>query len=472
MQNVKSFINLLGENYYLDFIIDPNILEVDYDKHNILVRYQDKNYYELPADDIQIRQNEIIKNCKILFDNSLTDIFFEISKKDNASIEIFLNFNIEAVKMKLSILKNDFYIDDKKSRYYSVLYDNYDNQYLETLYSNRNSTVNYDINFEFKKIVNRINQTDNLESIFFFESQYFFDLLYYRSLQLSILPFKLFQIGQHFILKLNKMKLLNKVEIKHQINMQKESSHQLFKDQYLKIFCEQISNERVIKETCFDLVYESIVHYVPYLETEIIENILFLNNDKKDDYLNYAIDKIKKTPFFDKDKYNIDKWLKKYDATIEEFPKFRNEELEHWLNSYYKEYYGTFKDREFILDIQIDFYCYAAMIVSNKMIDFLDSKKSNTTKMTDKIEKTETENPNRLSVNQAVIFLDKLGVFNTTMFENVSNVKKAKLVSQLLGRNDKNIKTAIEKLELKQKDITNGYQKDLDKIQQLLNNLE
>jgi hypothetical protein len=122
-----------------------------------------------------------------------------------------------------------------------------------------------------------------------------------------------------------------------------------FKDEYLNVFCKEISDERIIKESCFDLVYEGIVHYVPYLETEIIENLLLLSNDKKDDYLNYAIDKIKKTPFVGNDKINIDKWLKKYNVSIDEFPKFSNKELSHWLNRYYNGYSETPNDLDFIL---------------------------------------------------------------------------------------------------------------------------
>ena len=244
-----------------------------------------------------------------------------------------------------------------------------------------------------------------------------------------------------------------------------------FKDEYLTIFCKEISDERAVKECCFDLVYEGIVHYVPYLETEIIENLLLLGNDKRNDYLNFAIDKIKKTPFVDKEKINIDKWLKKYNVSINEFPTFSNEELKHWLNRYYNGYSETPHDLDFILDIQIDFYCYGAMIEANKMIDFLESKIINATSKS--IDNTsETENTIQLTVNQAIILLDKLGVFSDDTFENKPNTKKAKLISLLLGKNEKNVKTAIEKLELKKSELGAGYQRDLDKVQQLLNNLE
>lgn len=162
----------------------------------------------------------------------------------------------------------------------------------------------------------------------------------------------------------------------------KESTHinKPFKDEYLKVFCKEINNERVIKETCFSLIYETITHYVPYFENEVMENLLLLNTDKKDDYLNFAIDTIRKTEFSDCDEKVIEKWLNKYNSTVEEFPNFKNEDLIHWLKRYYNGYADSPTDYDYILDIQIDFYCYAAGLEAQKMISFLESKKSNVSK--------------------------------------------------------------------------------------------
>ena len=161
----------------------------------------------------------------------------------------------------------------------------------------------------------------------------------------------------------------------------KESTHinKPFKDEYLKVFCKEINNERVIKETCFSLIYDSIIHYIPYFENEVMENLLLLNTDKKDDYLNFAIDTIKKTQFSDCDEKVIEKWLNKYNSSTSEFPNFENKELKHWLNRYYNGYADDPKDYDYILDIQIDFYCYAAGLEAQKMISFLESKKSTST---------------------------------------------------------------------------------------------
>lgn len=473
MQNVTNFINLLGENYYLDFIIQPYAEEVDYEKHFVLVHYQDKKYYEQTHEYIQVKQNEIINDIKSLFQKSISDIYLEVSKRKNEEIEKFLNFNIEAVKVKLNMLKNDFYIENDKSRYCAILYDDADTQTLETFYSKRDysSTTT---NVEIKSVIQKLN-SDNIKNVLPTNgSDYFLEFHYQRFKLLCFLPFKLFHIGNKFIVELNKIKQMNMSGIKHQNVLNETNLNKVFKDQYLNAFCKEISNESDIYQSTFIQCYDfGIKNFTEFLKSEITENLLILPSEKINPYLDFLEDKIKKTPYFDIDNNAIDRWISMYNLENFAFPFIENKEVKKLISMSVNFHQLTEDDRTLMEDIQIDFYCYAAMIEGNKMIDFLESKKSNTAKMTSKIEKSdEKENANQLSVNQAVILLDKLGIFNTSTFENVSNVKKAKLISQLLGKNDKNIKTSIEKLELKQKDISNGYQRDLDKIQQLLDNLE
>lgn len=82
------------------------------------------------------------------------------------------------------------------------------------------------------------------------------------------------------------------------------------------------------------------------------------------------------------------------------------------------------------------------------------------------------DNSKQLSVNQIVILLDKLGFFSLDSLEDLPNTKKANLISQIIGKNEKNIKTAIERLELKPSELGSGYQNDIDKIQRILDKLE
>ena len=152
----------------------------------------------------------------------------------------------------------------------------------------------------------------------------------------------------------------------------------VFKEEYLITFCKEISDERVIRETSFMSSYElGITHFTPYLESEIIENLLILPNDKKDDYINFVMDKISKTPYASLPENFIDRWLVSYDSDISEFPYFSNKELSDLLNKNYKGYYMDPHEQILIEDIQIDFFCYASMLEVKKMIDFLESKKTN-----------------------------------------------------------------------------------------------
>ena len=247
-----------------------------------------------------------------------------------------------------------------------------------------------------------------------------------------------------------------------------------FKDDFLNAFIKEISNEREVYQTSFIQCYNfGIKAYSDHLKSEITENLLTLPADKINPYLDFVQDKIASTPYFTTNPNSIDKWIAKYNTTTLEFPFLENKEINFFITKFINYHLWDAQDRDLMEDIQIDFYCYAAMVEAKKITDFLNSKKTNQATMVNKVEISDnTENTNQLTVNQLVILLDKLGLFNSPKIENLPNTKKAILVSQLIGKNEKNIKTAIEKLELKPSEIKPNYQKDLDKVQQLLNNLE
>lgn len=642
MQNVTNFINLLGENYYLDFIIQPYAEEVDYEKHFVLVHYQDKKYYEQTHEYIQVRQNEIINDAKSLFQKSISDIYLEVSKKKNNEIENFLNLNIKAARVKLNILKNDFYVENDNSRYFSILYDDADPQTLETFFSKRDYSTTT-TNIEIRSIIQKLNSGNIKSPLPYSDSDFFIEFHLQRFKLLSFLPFKLFHIAQKFIIELEKIKVLSPVgklkkaklkveqsentmnkkdtyfdkfceliddytilkkstaigvmvdledcikriksetllelqekginrndhldfkineiekldyiknadisfiqkwlneykisiedvfsrnynnsdieaviarhyndmddftaekdkalqvqtdfyfyfckhyadELIAYFNSKKENKEtnsstkqplpmKPFKDEYLTAFCKEISNERDIYQSTFIQCYDfGIKNFTEYLKSEINENLLILPSDKTAPYIEFIEDKIRNTPYFEVKNTILDKWVNKYNLQNLEFPFLENKEVRQLISMSVNFHHLTQEDKDLMEDIQIDFYVYAAMIEANKIIDFLVSKKINTAKMTNNTEKSnETENTNQLTVNQAIILLDKLGVFSADTFENKPNTKKAKLISQLLGKNEKNVKTAIEKLELKKSELGAGYQRDIDKIERILNNLE
>jgi hypothetical protein len=353
------------------------------------------------------------------------------------------------------------------------LYDDADSETLETFFSKRDysSTTT---NIEIKTIIQRLNSDNRKNILPIVESDFFVEFHLQRFKLLSFLPFKLFQIAHRFIFELEKLKLMNKSEIKHKTVMSDANSKKIFNDEYLTAFCKEISNDRDIYKSTFVQCYDfGIKNFTEFLKSEINENILNLPSDKVNPYLDFVEDKLKKTPYFNTNKSIIDKWITEYDIQDIDFPFLENKEIKKLISMSVNFHHITDEDRILMEEIQIDFYHYAAMIEAVIILDFLKTKRPISEKPIDKKEvDNESETPNQLSVNQAIILLDKLGLFSSTMFENLPNTRKAKLISQLIGKNDKNIKTAIEKLELKPSEITPNYQKDIDKIERILNNLE
>lgn len=111
---------------------------------------------------------------------------------------------------------------------------------------------------------------------------------------------------------------------------------------------------------------------------------------------------------------------------------------------------------------------------SDQKIEFLKTRLKQLKKKNDlnPIPEVSIPNQNQLSVNQIIIFLDQLGVFTHPIFENISKNKQAEAISQIVGRNSKNVKIAIEKLDKAPSEIGQGFSKDFAKIQELISKLE
>ncbi len=463
MQNVINFIDLLGENYYLDFIIEPNLEEIDYEKHFVLVHYQDKRYYEQPHDYIQKRQNEIINNIKSLYHKSISDIYLEVSKRENNEIEKFLNFNIQAVKVKLNILKNDFYLENYNSRYYALLYDDADGQTFESFFPKREYSGTT-LNVYIKGIIDKFN-SDNVDYLAPDNpSDYYLGFHKQRFKLLSSLPFKLFHIGHKFIFELDRIKKLNSVE-----NTQ-PSDFIKMKDTYFDKFCELIDDYTILKKSTAIGVMIDLQLCIKEIKSETLLE-LQQNGINRNDHLEFKINEVEKCNY-DKnaDIHYVEKWLKNYNTTIDEILKntFQSSSITGLIDSHYNDMEKFSKEKDLAFNIQSDFYQYFCKYYADELISYFKSKMVGIEKENNE----DSENANQLSVNQAIILLDKLGIFNDKALENLSNVKKAKLISQLIGKNEKNIKTAIQKLELKPSEITPNYQKDIDKIERILENLE
>lgn len=252
-----------------------------------------------------------------------------------------------------------------------------------------------------------------------------------------------------------------------------ETPMKSFTETILIHFCKEISNERDIYESTFKQCYDGgIKAYTNRLQSEITENILKLPSEKINPYLDYVEDKIRKTPYFDIEPNIIKPWIEKYNLQHLTFPFLESTDVKELISMSIKSLGLTEDDRALMEDIQIDFYCYAAMIEAKNMVEYINSKRPFKDRDARVVKPESADSTNQLTVNQAVILLDRLGVFSSDVLENMSNVKKAKIISFLIGKNEKNIKTSIEKLELKPSELTKNYQTDLDKISLLLSKLE
>lgn len=233
----------------------------------------------------------------------------------------------------------------------------------------------------------------------------------------------------------------------------------LFSDDYLNLFCEHLNDEAPLFEFTFNYYIKNIFnYYADKFKSEFINNITNSKDSNIDHYVDECIKQIKSTKFYDLDNCLSEIWLKDCNLKIEEFP-FSNDII---ISKFVNEYGFYSEDEETSNELLIEFKKQLSKIECQNMIDFLNTHKSNPAIISDK------ENPKQITVNQAVILLDKLGVFADANFESKSNVSKAEIISQLIGRNFKNIKSAIEQLEIKPKEVTPRYQKDLDIVQQLL----
>lgn len=212
MKSVNSFIKALSENYYSEFLTDAIAEEIDFHRYFLPVNYQSHYYYELRINEIHLKRREIINNVKKLYQNALSQIYIELSSQDPENFDAFLIFNIEAVKLQLKIIKADFYVDSKQSRYYSIVDDNPETQYLQTIYQEKTNDNEFELD---DKIYELINNSDFKKV----ESLYYPFALYYRSKTLSFLPFSLFHIGYKFVLELIKIqRIVNDLKEEKAVN--------------------------------------------------------------------------------------------------------------------------------------------------------------------------------------------------------------------------------------------------------------
>jgi hypothetical protein len=146
----------------------------------------------------------------------------------------------------------------------------------------------------------------------------------------------------------------------------------MMKNDYLAIFIERLNTYQIIRTHAFFSLYnEWFVEVIKALENEIFENLLLTTTDKLR-YLKYVKKQVADKITYQNDTKFLDKWIKKYQLDESKFPFLENEEVQQLLDTNIKESILDYKKKKLCTNMQMDFYCHAAMVEKYKMIDFID----------------------------------------------------------------------------------------------------
>lgn len=145
------------------------------------------------------------------------------------------------------------------------------------------------------------------------------------------------------------------------------------KKEYLVSFIERLNTYQVVRTNAFYSLYnEWFVEVIKALENEIFENLLLTSIDKVR-YLKYVKKQVTDKIAYQKDTKFLDKWIKKYQIVKSTFPFTDNEEVQQLLDTNIKESILDYTMKKLCANMQMDFYCHAAMIEKYNMIAFIDS---------------------------------------------------------------------------------------------------
>lgn len=149
----------------------------------------------------------------------------------------------------------------------------------------------------------------------------------------------------------------------------------MYKEIYLAKFIERLNTYQIIYTTPFLVLYEDWFTEVSNpLQNEINDNLLLLATEKHKKYLEIVLSKIKKNIIYNEISLSLNKWIEKYDLSNFSFPFIENIEVKQVLATSIDQINLDYEKKKNATNMQIDFFCYAAMLELQKMIEFINSK--------------------------------------------------------------------------------------------------
>lgn len=146
----------------------------------------------------------------------------------------------------------------------------------------------------------------------------------------------------------------------------------MIKLKFLMAFIERLNSYQIIHTQSFLAIYDYwFIEVTKNLENEIYKNILLPSTDKTA-YLGYIKKQvIDKVPYRSDNQF-LNEWIKKYELDGLNFPFIENEEVEQILDTYANHPGLNYTSKKLCTNMQMDFYCHAAMLEKYKMIAFID----------------------------------------------------------------------------------------------------
>ncbi len=244
----------------------------------------------------------------------------------------------------------------------------------------------------------------------------------------------------------------------------------MVENKYRDYFCKLLEDTSLSDTTALEFL-TNLKQCTDKFKLEILENLVnFKTTDEKNSYRKLIVEKINNNyQNWDNKISDIHPYLNRFNISEQELIKnyehIKNPDFNTLLDTLYKdEKRGSVLGNE-IYHTSFIFTEFFKKYYYREITTLLEEQTE------ESVKPVYNSKLKQLTANQIVLLLDRVGVFNSPGIEDAPKTKKADLVSQITGLHSKNLKKCIENLEKLPKEQGVNYQKDIDKIDQILASL-